>query len=127
MNTTFIVLKASMIMAAALLLGACGAGGSGEPFGGNKSGGSTAQTSAALADAPEQVQTIYKQSCISCHGNDLEGKVGPSTNLQKAGAKLSKEQIAKQIASGGGGMPAFGSKLKPEEVEAIASWLAAKK
>ncbi|UUZ90906.1 cytochrome c [Paenibacillus sp. P25] len=76
--------------------------------------------------ASEQVQALYKQTCISCHGGNLEGRVGPATNLQKVGTKLSKEQIAKQIANGGGGMPAFGTKLKPEEVEALAAWLAEK-
>lgn len=94
-----------------------------EPFGGGK----TANPAEAMAGASEQVQTLYKQSCLSCHGNSLEGKVGPSTNLQKVGGKLTKEQIAKQITSGGNGMPGFGGKLKPEEVDALASWLSEKK
>jgi mono/diheme cytochrome c family protein len=60
-----------------------------------------------------------------CHGENLEGKIGP--NLQKIGGKISADQIKKQIENGGGGMPAFGKKLKAEEVDALVSWLAAKK
>lgn len=94
-----------------------------EPFGGNKN---TAQND-TLAKAPEQVQSLYKQNCLSCHGGGLEGRVGPKTNLQQVGARLSKEKIDKQIASGGNGMPGFGSKLKPEETQALAEWLAAQR
>ncbi|GAA4866635.1 hypothetical protein GCM10023310_52890 [Paenibacillus vulneris] len=112
-----------------LIVGAlAGCGGTakqgGEPFGG---GNKAASQGDALTSAPEQVQALYKQSCISCHGNNLEGKVGPATNLQKIGGKLTKEQISKQIISGGNGMPGFGTKLKPEETEALAEWLASKK
>ncbi|OXM84981.1 cytochrome C [Paenibacillus rigui] len=110
-----------------MALAGCGspAKNGGEPFGGDKN--PNASSNAALAEAPEQVQALYKQTCLSCHGNNLEGKVGPTTNLQKIGSKLSKDQIAKQITNGGNGMPGFGSKLKPEEVDALAAWLAAKK
>lgn len=94
-----------------------------EPFGGNKNATSTAD---AMAGASTQVQSLYKQSCLSCHGNTLEGRVGPTTNLQQVGKRLSKEQIAKQIASGGNGMPNFGTKLTPEEIQALAEWLANK-
>ncbi|MFH5187178.1 c-type cytochrome [Paenibacillus sp. TAB 01] len=122
--------KLGMLSACSLLLAAalsgCGAAPSGqEPFGGAKT--PAASSNAELTSAPEQVQAVYKQTCLSCHGGNLEGKVGPETNLQKIGSKLSKEQIAHQITNGGNGMPAFGSKLKPDEVDALAGWLAAKK
>ncbi|GAA3407447.1 c-type cytochrome [Paenibacillus hodogayensis] len=70
-------------------------------------------------------EALYKQSCIACHGNQLEGKVGP--NLQKVGAKLTNEQIYKVVLNGKGGMPAFKSSLKEEEVANIALWLAGHK
>lgn len=117
---------AVLALASLLALAACGGGSGSQPFGGAKSAANELSTEAA-AGASEQVQALYKQTCISCHGGNLEGRVGPATNLQKVGTKLSKEQIAKQIANGGGGMPAFGTKLKPEEVEALAAWLAEKK
>jgi cytochrome c551 len=93
-----------------------------EPFGGSKNG----SQADAMTGASEQVQSLYKQNCLSCHGNSLEGRVGPKTNIQQAGKRLSKEQITKQIAGGGNGMPGFGTKLTPEEVQALAEWLAAK-
>ncbi|WP_248929731.1 c-type cytochrome [Paenibacillus hamazuiensis] len=80
-----------------------------------------------LTDAPQPVQELFKQNCMSCHGTNLEGKVGPKTNLQHVAGKMSKEQIAKQISNGGGGMPSFGTKLKPEDVAALADWLSTKK
>lgn len=116
-------------LAAALaigLLSGCAAKNSPEPFGGGKSGtGVTAEE--AMAGASEEVQALYKQSCLSCHATNLEGRVGPKTNLQQVGARLSKEKIAQQIEYGGSGMPGFRGKLKPEEIGALAEWLATKK
>jgi cytochrome c551 len=115
-----------LLLSAAGALAGCGGGNTGgQPFGGGKNNpGNPAE---AMAGASEQTQAIYKQNCISCHGGTLEGRVGPATNLQKVGSRLSKEQIVKQITNGGNGMPAFGSKLKPEETDALAEWLAGKK
>jgi mono/diheme cytochrome c family protein len=75
-------------------------------------------------DAPA-AEAVYKQSCISCHGVNLEGGVGP--NLSKVGSKLTEAQIAKQIANGGGIMPAFKGNLKDDQIANLAKWLAAKK
>jgi cytochrome c551 len=93
-------------------LAGCGGGGSGKA------------AADPLAKADPQVQTLYKNTCLSCHGANLEGRVGPTTNLQHIGGRLTQEQIAKQIADGGGNMPGFGAKLKPDEVAALAAWLA---
>lgn len=71
------------------------------------------------------VQSVYKTSCISCHGTDLKGGMGP--NLQKVGAEMSKDEIAAQISNGGKGMPAFKGMLGDEEINALADWLAAQK
>lgn len=52
---------------------------------------------------------VAKGKCISCHGGDLEGSVGPAL----AGTSLSKEEITKTIVNGkGSGMPAG---LLPED------------
>jgi mono/diheme cytochrome c family protein len=76
-------------------------------------------TDSAVAEA------LFKQSCTSCHGVDLGGDFGP--NLQKVGSQLSKAQIITQITNGGDAMPAFEKKLKADDIEALATWLAAKK
>ena len=68
-------------------------------------------------------EAIYQQSCIACHGADLGGNI----NLQHVGADMSAEQIATQIANGGGGMPPFKGRLTDDEIQTLADWLAAKK
>jgi len=74
-----------------------------------------------------KAEALYKQHCISCHGDKLEGRVGPNTDLRKVGAKMSRDEIAKQIAEGGNLMVPFKNTLSPEEIESLAGWLSAKK
>ncbi|MFD0677212.1 MULTISPECIES: c-type cytochrome [unclassified Paenibacillus] len=83
------------------------------------------QTAATTQSGAADAETIYKSSCIACHGANLEGKAGPG--LQKIGAKLGKEQIATKIQNGGGGMPSYKGKLRNEEVQSLSEWLSAKK
>jgi cytochrome c551 len=94
-------------------------------------GGKTADTGAQPSDGKPagaiNAEAVVKQNCISCHGDTLDGKGSPNKNLQKVGARLTKEQIAAQITNGGGGMPALGKVLSAEEINAVAEWLAQKK
>ena len=80
---------------------------------------STAPLDAVAAEA------VYKQSCISCHGGNLEGGVGPA--LSKVGGSKTEIQIVHQIQNGGGIMPAFISTLKDTEIANLAKWLATHK
>lgn len=75
----------------------------------------------AVSDAPPS----FTQNCAACHGSGLEGRSAP--NLTKVGARLSEDQIKNKIANGGGGMPAFKSRLGDDEVNKLASYLASKK
>jgi mono/diheme cytochrome c family protein len=70
-------------------------------------------------------EAVYKQSCISCHGGNLEGGVGPA--LTKVGSVMTEPQLVKQIANGKGIMPPFKSTLKDTEIANLSKWLAAKK
>lgn len=70
-------------------------------------------------------EATFKANCISCHGNNLEGAVGP--NLQKVGAKYSADEIAGIVSNGRGGMPAFKGQLSDADIQGVAQWLAAKK
>ncbi|MFC4809939.1 c-type cytochrome [Paenibacillus sp. GCM10023250] len=94
--------------AALLILGGCG---------------SSAKTTIGSADTPQ----IFKSNCVSCHGSDLQGRMGASTNLTRVGKRMTKEQIKKQIKQGGGGMPAFSSRLSDAQINELASWLSGKK
>jgi mono/diheme cytochrome c family protein len=80
--------------------------------------------STAPLDA-QAAEAVYKQSCISCHGGNLEGGVGPK--LSQVGGHLTEGQIVKQITNGGGGMPPFKGTLKDDQIANLAKWLAAKK
>jgi cytochrome c551 len=101
-----------LLLGTSLVLAACGGGGATDN---NKNGGGDSTASAA--------EQIFQQSCASCHGQNLEGKVGP--NLQKVGSKYSKDEIKQIIEKGRGGMP--GGVIQGEDVDKVAEWLASKK
>ncbi|AJY74006.1 c-type cytochrome [Paenibacillus beijingensis] len=100
---------------ATLLITSCG--GTSSPSG----------TSSGMPDGPKETVGLYMANCISCHGTDLQGRMGPETDIHAIGGKWSKEQIAAQIANGGGLMPAFKERLTEEQIGALADWLAAHK
>lgn len=85
-------------------------------------GSSSSQPAQPVTDVPQ----AYTQNCASCHGKGLEGG-GSMPKLTNVGARLSEEQIKTRILKGGGGMPAFEKRLQPEEVNQLASYLAARK
>lgn len=97
-------------IAVLLLFTACGQG-TNDPAGDH----GTASSETARAEA------LYKKQCVSCHGADLEGKVGP--DLRQIGSKLNEERIAAILRDGAKGMPAFSKMLNDEEIEALAQWL----
>ncbi|SFL81619.1 cytochrome c550 [Gracilibacillus orientalis] len=61
------------------------------------------------------------QSCIGCHGGDLEGGSGPSLN--DVNERLSVEEIESMIINGSdnGNMP--GGLVSNEEATVLAEWL----
>lgn len=88
---------------------------------------SACEESAAELDHSAGALNLYKARCISCHGNELQGKMGPSTNLQYIGRRLNEKEIIQQIHDGGAIMPAFANKLTPNQIKQLAEWLAKKK
>lgn len=92
----------------------------------NESSSGNATKSTAL-EGPEEVVTLYKNNCMQCHGNEMQGMMGPESNLQKIGSKLTKDEIANAIENGGKLMPAQGGRLEKEDIDKIADWLASKK
>ncbi|MFD0768038.1 cytochrome c550 [Bacillus sp. CGMCC 1.60114] len=81
-----------------------------------KHGGKATQT----ATKPDE---IVKQNCTSCHGDQLQGAVGP--NLQKVGDRLSKDQIQEVILKGRGNMPP--GIIPADQASKVADWLSKKK
>ncbi|MDQ0196401.1 c-type cytochrome [Paenibacillus wynnii] len=76
-------------------------------------------------DAAKAEATLQKAQCITCHGDQLQGGVGPS--LQNIGSEHDAEEIFSIVAKGSGQMPSFKEKLAPEEIANIAMWLSEKK
>ncbi len=82
-------------------------------------------------ETPAVVDEVYElyvtAKCISCHGDQFEGRIGEATNLQLVGSRRSEEEIAHTIRKGGNGMPSYETKLSDEEITLLAVWLSAKK
>lgn len=105
----------ALLMGTTLVMGLAACGG-GSDTSKKSDGGSTANAGDA--------EKIVSQKCSSCHGGNLEGGVGP--NLQKIGAKYSKDEILGIIKNGkSGGMPA--GLISGDDADKVATWLAAKK
>lgn len=86
-----------------------------------KGGEKQDQKSEASTDDPA---AIFQSNCISCHGADLTGGVGP--DLTKVGSRYNKDEIKEIILNGKGSVMPPG--LVPEpQAEALAKWLSEKK
>lgn len=78
---------------------------------------------AMAADAGAQV---FAANCAACHiggGN----AVNPAKTLKKddlvANGKDTAEAVVTQVTNGNGGMPAFGGRLTPEQIENVAAYV----
>ncbi len=88
-------------------------------------------SSAAANSTPDQfaaARASYEKNCKLCHGANGEGgpvKLDDGTKLKvptfREGHALRHpdSDFVKQITKGGDGMPAFGAKLKPEEINEL--------
>lgn len=78
---------------------------------------------------PQAVHLFQVHGCTNCHGDNLQGGVGP--NLQQVGSHMTEQQIFKQIEVGGGPMPGFGPKyqaiMTDHEIQVLSQWLAQQK
>lgn len=107
---------AALLVGTAIILAACGGGEESSTT--SKSGeGATTDTAAANGEK------IFTQKCSSCHGQNLEGGVGP--DLTTVGSRLSQADIETLIKDGKGAMPP--GLIEGADATAVAEWLAAKK
>ena len=79
-----------------------------------------ASTAALAADKPEDTAALYRQHCAVCHGPERLGAMGPAL-LPESLSRLKKTEAEKTIKEGrvATQMPAFGSTLAPESVNAL--------
>lgn len=78
-------------------------------------GGKTEETESASA-SPED---IYKQNCISCHGDAYQGGVGPA--LKGVGDRLSVDEVKEVITNGRGAMPP--GLVEEQNIDAMAEYI----
>jgi ubiquinol-cytochrome c reductase cytochrome b subunit len=65
---------------------------------------------------------LQNKQCRNCHRLGGEGGArGPA--LDDVGARLSRDQLIRQVIQGGGNMPAYGKHLRPAEVSALVAFL----
>ena len=65
---------------------------------------------------------IQSMQCRNCHAiGGIGGQRGP--DLADVGARLTKDQLIRQVIQGGGNMPAYGKNLTPHQVEAVVSYM----
>lgn len=86
------------------------------------------EEAAPAVDAPLNVEAataVYGKSCLSCHGDQLQGVVGPK--LSDVGSRLDQQKIAAKINKGGSIMPSFKGQLTSAEISNLAKWLSEKK
>jgi ubiquinol-cytochrome c reductase cytochrome b subunit len=85
---------------------------------------------ASTAQVQDGAKLFYERGCQYCHAIDVNnqsvgGQRGP--DLSTVGSRLNKEQMVVRILNGGNNMPAFGTILKPEELDALVAFLQTRK
>jgi len=77
--------------------------------------------------ASAKPEDIYKNTCIGCHGDQMQGGVGP--NLQKIGGQLSQAEIKDILTNGKTGKMGTMPKglLEPAQIDVMSKWLSSKK
>jgi ubiquinol-cytochrome c reductase cytochrome b subunit len=83
-------------------------------------------TAGLAADQLRGVQLFQAKDCNSCHMVDGRGgRRGP--DLSAVGARLSHDELVWRVLNGGTNMPAYGSTLKPDELDALVAFLETRK
>lgn len=107
------------------VLAGCG-GGSSTSKDTSKEKGTNEAANKTAADTPAAAaaQKIANQKCADCHGQNLQGQIGPS--LQHIGSEYSNDQLLDILKHGKqGGMPA--NVVTGSDAEKVAKWLSEKK
>ncbi|MBV8563788.1 MAG: PQQ-binding-like beta-propeller repeat protein [Actinobacteria bacterium] len=77
----------------------------------------------AAAGGTVDGKAVFVQNCSSCHtlaAANAKGAVGPNLDQLKPSAAT----VKRQVTNGGGGMPSFGGRLSPKQIDAVATYVA---
>jgi len=77
--------------------------------------------------AQEEFQTgeaVYEARCSSCHGPELEGRVGPNIDSNSPSASMPDSYWVQTITKGKGSMPAV--RLSEIEVQLVIEYIKSK-
>ena len=80
----------------------------------------TTETTDTTIETPQTGDEIFANNCSSCHGDSGEGGRGP--NLHGIGVDPREDHV-EQVTNGGGGMPAWGTRLTPAQIEAVVDFV----
>jgi mono/diheme cytochrome c family protein len=77
--------------------------------------------------ANSSAASTYKTNCVSCHGQDGRGSpVGKSLHIADFHSaqvqQQSDAQLAGVVAEGRGNMPAFGTRLSKDQIDALVKY-----
>ena len=86
-------------------------------------GGNQEKTADSSKNKGEGYHAYSRNTCVGCHGKDLEGASGPK--LSDIGKKYSEKEILDIIKNGKGTMPK--NQASGEDAKLIAKYLASKK
>ncbi|MDM5211668.1 cytochrome c [Peribacillus sp. NJ4] len=81
-----------------------------------KEGGEKTEETESASASPED---IYKQNCISCHGDAYQGGVGPA--LKGVSDRLSVDEVKDVITNGRGAMPP--GLVEEQNIDAMAEYI----
>jgi cytochrome c6 len=79
----------------------------------------------AFAEVSEGAK-IFNNNCAQCHaggGNSVSGKKTLKKAALEKYKKYSEAAIITQVTKGKGAMPAFGRKLKPDQIKLVAAYV----
>jgi mono/diheme cytochrome c family protein len=83
----------------------------------------------ASSRAQSDTEKVYKTNCVLCHaadgsGNSASGKALGAKNLASDEVqKKSDAELTDLMTKGKGKMPAFGKKLKPEDITQLVAFV----
>lgn len=71
-------------------------------------------------------QSVFKANCISCHGREAEGKIGPNLTDDSYKNVTKIEDIARVVSdgAGAGAMPKWSNRLHINEVVLVSAYIA---